>query len=325
MKQTTSKNRKKRIFFISTAAAIGLLLTGGFFSLSRPKILWYVDADLSAAWNRILSQGNTPLSHYEVLPLTGEGFPRGRYGFTVSRRGPEGKDAGTVRVYPNLARNREYSGWLAIALDPWMIFRRHDGTPEPLRTYIDSPRVPRSPEGLLLLPGNEDAAVDAWLFQILQKSPGVFTWEEEVWDRTRSFFTQSHNFQEGSAAYTWVQTWPLLFRQGAAWIYAPISQTRSLDAYHMGLLDAVRFPEPENWNQYGLQAEVLWSCPQGSEKQLKKLQPLEDWLRDPHTQELIANTIEWIPAHPNSLPYNTIFSQTQIAWIRSSFIWSPAE
>jgi hypothetical protein len=323
----SAAERKKRIILCSAAALLVLSLAGGVFYLTRPKVLWYVDADLAANWNRVIDQGKPPLSRHQVLPITDGSFPyefpKGRYGYIISRRGPEGESRGSRRLYSGLSRAREYSGWQALALDPGMIFRKHQD-PEPDRTYIDSPKAPRSPGGLLLLPGAEEEAVNAWLSQLLQENPGSFVDDEAILERTASLLPQSRNFQDGAPAYTWVQTWPILFREETAWLYAPISRTRTLDPYRMGLLDATRFPEPSGWNRYGLQAEILWANRRGSGQQLKKLASIDKWLSSPQTQALIANTIEWIPAHPESLPYNTIFSETQIAWIRSSFIWQPA-
>jgi hypothetical protein len=118
--------------------------------------------------------------------------------------------------------------------------------------------------------------------------------------------------------------WPLLFRRGLASVYAPLSQTRALPPYRAGLLDATRFPEPEDWNRYGLQADILWAKMYGDERQQKKLASTERWLKDPRVQTVIANTIEWIPAHPSGVPYNTVSWETQMAWLRSSFIWQGA-
>jgi hypothetical protein len=70
-----------------------------------------------------------------------------------------------------------------------------------------------------------------------------------------------------------------------------------------------------------MQADVLWAKMQGSERQLKKFAKVENWLRDPKTQTVIANTINWIPAHPSGVPYNTVCWETQMAWLRSSYIW----
>ena len=57
----------------------------------------------------------------------------------------------------------------------------------------------------------------------------------------------------------------------------------------------------------------------------KKLESAGTWLKDPRTQTLIANEIEWIPAHPSGTPFNTIAWEAQIAWLRSSFIWQGTE
>jgi hypothetical protein len=93
----------------------------------------------------------------------------------------------------------------------------------------------------------------------------------------------------------------------------------------MGLLDATPFPVPETWNEYGMQADLLWALPVGPEKQRKKLDALRQWLESAETQTSIANLIEWIPVHPESKDYNTIAWETKIAWLRSSFIWQGTE
>jgi hypothetical protein len=314
--------KRKRLIIAAGAALLVFLISGGVYLLTRPRLVWYVDADLTANWNRILRQGNAPFARFEVLPNNGA-FPQGRYGFVISRKGPRGSggEDSPVRVFPNLAATREYEGWFALALDPWMMLRKHVD-PEPTRAYIDSPRGRRPAEtGLLLLPGGEEDAVRAWLSQLLQERPGVFNQDSAIWDEMAETLPISRNFQDGAVTYTWVQLWPQLFREGLSWIYAPVSRTRAFDAYRQGLLDATRFPEPAGWNLYGLQAEVLWARPEGNEKQRKKLASSEKWLKDSRTQTLIANTIEWIPAHPSGTPYNTVFSEAQIAWMRSAFIW----
>jgi hypothetical protein len=202
-----------------------------------------------------------------------------------------------------------------------MVFRKHQD-PEPVRSQID---VPAPQEGVFLLPGAEPRWVNAWLAQLLQLQPGAFPPNGELWDDARRALFSSDRFQNGAINYTGVQTWPILFRNEKAWIYAPISQARALSPYRQGLLDATRFPEPGGWNEYGMHAEILWAKPQGNQGQLKKLADNEKWLRDPRTQTIIANTIEWIPAHPSGVPYNTVSWETQTAWLRSSFIWQGAE
>jgi hypothetical protein len=198
-----------------------------------------------------------------------------------------------------------------------MIFRKHQD-PEPPRARIDSLS---GGDGLLILPGADASAVHAWLTQLLQERPGNFAPDQALWERWKDEIFLNRRFQPGSVSYTWVEVWPLLFRNEVAWVYAPINRIRELSSYRMGLLDAARFPEPPSWNEYGLQADVLWAIPVGEEKHLKRLNKAAGWLKDPQTQTIIANEIEWIPAHPSGTPFNALTWETQIAWLRSSFVW----
>ena len=116
--------RKYRLY---AGAALVLALAGALtFYLTRPRILWYVDEEYTASWNRILRQGSPPRARHEALPRTGNP-PPGRYGYIITRRGPAGEAAegASVRLYRDLSRTLEYQGCTALALDPWMILRRH--------------------------------------------------------------------------------------------------------------------------------------------------------------------------------------------------------
>ncbi|MDR0455772.1 MAG: hypothetical protein LBH20_03700 [Treponema sp.] len=302
------------------AAALGIFLAvflTVFFT--RPKLLWYVDENYSAAWNRILKDKAPPFQRSEVVSRQGnDSFPKGRFGFLISRSGPEGEnvDDTPVMLYPDLSRTREYKGWMVLALDPWMVFRKHQD-PEPGWSFLDS----GNDRGSILLAGVEERAVQAWLCQLMQEKPGVFVSGNDLWKDRGSALARDYPFQNGALTYSWVQVWPLLFRSGTSSLYAPLSQARALRPYQSGLLDATRFPQPEDWNRYGLQADILWAKMHGDEKRRKKLTATEKWLKDPKIQTFIANTIEWIPAHPSGVPYNTISWETQMAWLRSSFIW----
>jgi hypothetical protein len=290
------------------------------FFLTRPRLLWYVDDDLSAAWNRILQESPPPYKRFEVRPAGDAGFPKGRYGFTVSKNGPAGEripDA-PVTVFPDLSRSGEYQGWAVLALDPWMLFRKHQD-PVPGREFLNN----RNERGTILLPGADQNAVKAWVCQLLQETPGVFAGGHEIWEEKGRSLVRDYPFQSGAFTYSWVQVWPLLLRDGTVSLYAPLSQARALPPYRSGRLDATRFPEPEAWSRYGMQADVLWAKMQGTERQLKKFAKVGIWLRDPKTQTVIANTINWIPAHPSGVPYNTVCWETQMAWLRSSYIWHP--
>ena len=309
----------KRILAIG-CAALGLaffVFLVVFFT--RPKLLWYIDEDYSAAWNRVLRQSSPPFTRHEVVPRSGgETFPKGRFGYIISASGPRGERAegAPVEIYRDLSRSRAYQDWIVLAVDPWMVFRKHQD-PEPDRSFLDN----TNERGTILLAGANEDAVQAWLCQLLQERPGVFIQGEALWKERAASLARDYPFQSGAFTFSWVQVWPLVFRNMQASLYAPLSQARALQPYRMGLLDATRFPEPENWDRYGMQANLLWAKRQGSEKQIKKMDGTEKWLRNPRTQTVIANTLSWIPAHPSGTPYNTISWESQTAWLRSSYIW----
>ena len=307
-----------RRFLVIFSFIVGAGLLIAF--LSRPRMIWYVDEDFSASWARILRDSPPPISRYEIVPRTADApFPQGRFGFTVSRYGPEGESVeGTpVALYRDLSRTRVYDGWMTLALDPWMVFRMHRD-PEPVWSFLDNSNT----QGSILLAGSDHRAVQAWLCQLLQEGPGVFLADSGVWQEKGRSLVREYPFQSGAFSYSWPQVWPLVFRADAAWIYAPLSQARSLPPFRSGLLDATRFPDPPGWDRYGLQADILWAKAQGNER---RTAAVAMWLRDAGTQTVIANTIEWIPAHPSGTPFNTISWETQMAWLRSSYIWQGAD
>jgi len=320
-----SRSGLRRLLF-GGAIIVGIaLLVFAVVFLARPKLLWYVDEDLSASWTRILRDEDIPFSRYEIKSRQADApFPGGRYGFIVSRKGPQGERAenAPLVLYHNLARSREYDGWMAIALDPWMVFRKHQD-PEPSRIFLSL----NNERGSLLLAGADQSAVQAWLFQLLQNEPGVFTTDSELWQTGPRELISEYPFQSGAFSYSWIQLWPLLFRNETASIYAPLSQARALPPFRAGGLAASRFPSPENWTRYGLQADILWAQTQANEKQRSRpdFSAAEKWLNDPKTQTVIANVLEWIPAHPSGVPYNTVSWEAQMAWIRSSYIWQGAQ
>ena len=303
-----------------------MLIVGLALFLARPRLLWYVDEDITAAWNRVLRDSSPPFSRFEVRARSGDSpFPAGRFGFIVSTDGPQGRPVpGTpLVVYPNLNRTRTFDGWQLLALDPWMVFRRHY-VPEPSRSFLNN----NHDRGSLLLAGNDPRAVQAWASQLLQESPGVFSQGEDVWRTTSSSLAQNYPFQHGAVAFSWIQTWPLLFRGEDAFLYAPLSQARAFahqSRHSAGLLDATTFPEPPGWHSFGLQADMLWTQAHGSERQMRRLADTQHWLSGAGTQTLIANEFEWIPAHPAGVAYNTVSWQSQRAWLRSSYIWQGTE
>jgi len=312
--------REFRHILLIGSAVIGLaLIVTLVVFLARPKLLWYVDEDFSAAWTRILRQSSPPITRYEIVSRIGDApFPKGRYGYIVSVNGPRGErvEGAPVEIYRELSRSRSYESWIVLAVDPWMVFRKHQD-PEPDRSFLDN----TNERGIILLAGANEDAVQAWLYQLLQEKPGVFIQGEAQWKEKAASLIREYPFQSGASTYSWVQVWPIVFRPGQTSLYAPLSQARAQQPYRMGLLDATRFPEPENWDRYGIQAGLLWARRQGSEKKIKKMEDTEKWLKNPRTQTIIANAISWIPAHPSGTPYNTISWESQTAWLRSSYIW----
>jgi len=313
-----------RRLLITGGAALGLILVAGLaLYLNRPRLLWFVDESLAANWNRVLQASPPPVSRYEVRPRIGdEPFPSGRFGFIVSRNGPEGErvDGAPVALYRDLSQTRMYDGWLVLALDPWMVFRKHQD-PEPGRAFLDS----ANQRGSLLIPGADSGAVNAWLCQLMQERPGIFVPDGGHWQEKSETLARDYPFQGGAFSYSWVQVWPLLFRNDTAWLYAPLSQARGLTPYRAGLLGATRFPDPPGWDRYGMQADVLWAHIQGSEAQQARIKTVERWLATAPTQTAIANAIQWIPAHPAGTAYNTVSWESQMAWLRSSYIWQGAD
>jgi hypothetical protein len=317
-KGLTRRELKRILVFGSVALGFALLVFLVVY-FTRPKLLWYVDEDYSAAWNRVIKQSPPPFTRNEVVSRNGNAdFPKGRFGYTISLKGPEGERAegAPVEIYRDLSRSRAYKDWFVLAVDPWMVFRKHQD-PEPDRSFLEN----RNDRGTILLAGVNEDAVQAWLCQLLQERPGVFIQEETLWKEKASSLVRDYPFQSGALTYSWVQVWPLVFRSGPVSLYAPLSQARALQPYRMGLLDATRFPDPENWDRYGMQADLLWAKRHGSEKQIKKLDDTDKWLKNPRTQTVIADAISWIPAHPSGTPYNTISWESQTAWLRSSYIW----
>jgi len=309
----------RRLLFIGSAVVGFTVLVLLIVFFTRPKLLWYVDEEYSAAWNRVLRQSSPPFTRYEVVScVAGAPFPKGRFGYTVSVIGPKGERAegAPVEIYRDLSRSRTYGDWLVLAVDPWMVFRKHQD-PEPDRSFLNN----MNERGTILLAGANEDAIQAWLYQLLQEKPGVFVQGEALWKEKAASLVREYPFQSGALTYSWVQVWPMVFREGQVSLYAPLSQARAQQPYRMGLLDATRFPEPETWDRYGIQAGLLWAKRQGSERQIKKMDGTDKWLKNPKTQTVIANTISWIPAHPSGTPYNTISWESQTAWLRSSYIW----
>jgi hypothetical protein len=225
----------------------------------------------------------------------------------------------SLALYPRLSGSRQHGGALLLALDPWMMFRDFKD-PAVSRARVDAVE---GGEGVLILPGRDMDARWAWTGQLLQKQSGTFPEDQALWKATmEGLFRNNTRFQPGAETYGWLDAMPLLHRSSPAWVYAPLSRIRRQPPLEASGLVADRYPEPEDWHEFGIQATMLWAIPFGKEKNLKKLEDTKAWLAAPLTQTLIANTLGWIPANPVGTPYNAISRSARLAYLSSSFIWT---
>jgi hypothetical protein len=307
-------------------------LTGVFFSAHsgwRSGPAWYVEERYAEVWGKFLEESSPPFT--TVRPYVAGTIPPGGYGFIISGEIPpepaaagEGaavvpeSAAGPVFLFPDLAGTREYRGALLLAADPWMIFRK-TGSPQLRRQRVESLE---GGEGLLILSGGEEGTVHAWLCQLLQEPPGTFPADRELWEYEEGRLFMNRRFYPGSVNYTWADAWALLWRtEGAAWVYAPLSVARERDGYEQGLLDATRFPIKNSWNEYGMQADLLWARILEGAEAAEGLEGTRLWLLEAGTQERLAGLLGWIPVNPRSDPYDTLAWEARSAWESSTYIW----
>jgi hypothetical protein len=228
----------------------------------------------------------------------------------------------TMALYQGLASSREYQGALVLALDPWMMFKDFKD-PAVSRDRVDASG---GGEGILITPGRDWDSRWAWAAQLLQRQSGVFPQEQAVWQSAvERMFQNNNRFQNGAETYGWIDAMPLLYRSSPAWVYAPLSRIRSQSYQDTSGLEAHRYPEPDDWHEFGIQAAMLWAIPFGEGNNPKKLEDLKAWLAAPRTQTVIANALGWIPAHPAGVPYNAISRSARLAYLSSSFIWTFSE
>jgi hypothetical protein len=313
------------LFLVVAAVAVFLLV--------RPRAVWLVDEAQGDLWERILGSEEPP-RRIRVVTAPPEGRPLSgnRYGFIISARGPleraEAEAAETddgeaslksIVVYQRLAASRQHEGALVLALDPWMMFKDFKD-PAVSRARVDAAE---GGEGVLVMPGRDIDSRWAWAAQLLQKQSGIFPEDKAMWTAAvGGLFWNNRRFQPGAETYGWMDAMPLLYRSSPAWVYAPLSRIRSQPSQDTSGLDAGRYPEPDNWHEFGIQAAMLWAIPFGREKELAKLGDIHAWLSGVKTQTAIANALGWIPATSEGVPYNAISRSARLAYLSSSFIWT---
>jgi hypothetical protein len=322
--------------YVPLAACLLIVAGAAVLLLFRPRTVWLVDEAYREQWERILDTVEPPRRiRVMTAPAEGRRLPRNGRGFIISDRGPleraeieaeagaagaaEGEDQRSIVLYRGLPSSREHEGALVLALDPWMMFRDFKD-PAVSRGRVDAPG---GGEGMLIMPGRDMDCRWAWAAQLVQRQSGVFPEDKAVWKAVLDgLFWNNRRFQPGAETYGWMDAMPLLYRSSPAWIYAPHSRIRIQSSQDTSGLEANRYPEPDDWHEFGIQAAMLWALPFGREKHLAKLGDLHTWLADANTQTAIANTLGWIPASPEGTPYNAISRSTRLAYLSSSFIWT---
>ncbi|MCA1755616.1 MAG: hypothetical protein LC641_13165, partial [Spirochaeta sp.] len=254
---------------------------------------------------------------------------RNRYGVRITAQ-PTFDRAETqpVVVHYNLGRWAGHDGAIPLAIDPWLVFRRHT-TPPLTQSALGDDQQPAPPRrgGLVILPGGDQRALQAWTAQLLQHTPGRFETDPERWGAVRSQLPRSGRFQRGALTYAWEDVWPRLFGSEQAWVYAPLSRVQSLPGDRTSVLEADLFPIPESWNEYGLQARVLWANPIAPESKLygrrmeRDLTVARQWLQRLDVQAQIAGMLNWAPAHRLARAGSPLAATAHRAWLGSSYVW----
>jgi len=321
MKNNKRKPRRSYLRIIIPAAGLAALVCIGLYFLMRPRPVWAVEAQHEAALRRLLASSDLPQSWQRVQRLEDSGAAADlrSYGYQITtRRGGERSDGGIRTMYPYLSQTGEHQGALALAADPWLVFRSNTALP------LSRSRAEGSGAGTLFMAGRDPMALAGWTAQLLQQRPGVFAPWGEQWTQTAESLYAKRHFQPGAQTYTWGEIWPQLIDSPLSWAYAPLSAAQQLPGYRLSLLEADRFPEKEDWNEFSLQAQILWAIPFGAEKggyRAKNLAKAAAWLHDAQTQSDLASAIGWIPASRSARPYNPIAYSAQLAWLGSSYIW----
>jgi hypothetical protein len=307
--------KKTKILFAVPAVCV-LLLAAGIFSgcKGRPANVWYIERGLEDVWTRVLREADPPEIFKERRVWEGGEIPGGP-GILIATKPREKREK--VSVYYRLSFDLEYEGAAVLALDPWMVFRKHTNPGLTLnRAYSDA-----GGSGLLLIPGKDTAAVQAWTARLILERPGVFPSGENIWQIREETLFNGNRFPRGAQTYNWNDVFFRLMGNEPAWVYAPLSEIRRYRDSRKAVLEASAFPEPESGGQYSLQASLLWALPLGSPKEQEALAQTVSWLKKPETQTVIADILEWIPADPYGEPYDPVSLASHRNWLTATYIY----
>jgi len=298
MKET----KETKVLILIGATLCILAIIAGVNSSRDKKILphiWYVEKGFEDHWARILREAEPPESFSEIRVWDGHEAPA-ESGILIAakpRQSPE-----KVTVYYRLSYNLEYEGAIVLALDPWMVFRKHTD-PE-----LTADRVyGNGRDGVLLIPGKDPASVRAWTARLNEDN--VFA---------------ANIFTRGAQTYNWQDVFYRLMGSETAWVYAPLSAIRRYPNFRKSILTAAPFPDKDT-NRRSLQAALLWAVPFGAPEEQKKMEKTIAWLKQPQTQTVIADNLEWIPADPYGKPYDPVSLKAHRNWLTTEYIYEVNE
>jgi hypothetical protein len=308
--------KRKNIKIACLAAGIILIITAIVYdNVTKPVNIWYVEQGLEKDWEKILQEAGEPEGFKETRTWDGQNIPT-EPGILIATK--LWKTDSRVSVYPRLAWDLEYQGAIVLALDPWMIFRKHTNPALTVERVLSE----TGGSGVLLLPGKDITVVRAWTGRFIQDKPGSFPSGNAVWREWEEKLFAGSRFPNGSLTYGWEDAMFRLMGRETAWIYAPLSVIRHYRNPQKTILEASVFPEFGNSGQYSIQARILWALPAGSAKKQKKLAGSVNWLKRPNTQTIIANTLEWIPANPYSKPYDPVSFASHRIWLTADWVYT---
>lgn len=308
-------DKKKKICI--GAAVLTLLIIAGIAVFGKKQAnIWYIDQNLENSWTRIMRNPrgtNVPDKFIRIEVWDGVEIPS-KPGILITTN--PWKTEEIVSVFPRLSWELEHEGAIAVALDPWMVFRKHMNPP------LTSSRVfsETGGTGQLLIPGRDKSAVRAWTSRFIMEEPGKFPSGSAIWQEWEIKLFSENRFLPGATGHDWQSALFRLMGNDVGWVYAPLSQIRRYRDPNKSLLAATPFPDAGG--QSSLQATILWAFPTGTEKNKKKLAKTIDWLKDPQTQTIIADALDWIPADPYGKPYDPVSFTTQRVWLTAQWVYS---
>ena len=294
------------------AFCIFIALLGVVFAGCKKSYTWYVEPEFERAWENIVRKDGPPGNFKEIKVWDGGEIPEGD-GILIASKPRQTQEK--ITVYSRLPYDLEFQGAILLALDPWMVFRKYrnqDLSADQVYSGITG-------NGLLLIPGKDPRSVNAWTARLIQERPGAFPAAGQIWSETEQSLFQNSRFPRGSETYTWADVFIRLMGHETAWVYAPLSEIRRYHNPRKSILEAVPFPERETGSEYSLQASLLWALPLNIDD--KDIKDTIDWLKNPQTQTLIANTIEWMPANPYGTPYDPISFVSHRHWLTASSVY----